>query len=134
MEENKKTFAHKKVLVVEDDQLLRGLITKKLIREGFDVKSSMDSQGVFRELANEKPDVILLDLILPGVDGFEILTRIKSEENLKDIPVLISSNLGQQEDIDRVMSLGALDFIVKANFTLDEIVKRVEKVFEDKIQ
>lgn len=130
MEEANKTNNGKKVLVVEDDKFLRELFVKKLFNEGFDVKNSIDAQGAFEILAQEKPDIILLDLILPGVDGFEILAKIKADDSLADVPVLILSNLGQQEDIDRAMSLGAYDFLVKANFTLDEIVERVKKVLE----
>jgi len=130
MEETNNASKGKKVLVVEDDKFLRELFVKKLFNEGFDVKNSIDAQGAFQIITEGKPDIILLDLILPGVDGFEILAKIKADENIADIPVLILSNLGQQEDIDRAMSLGAHDFLVKANFTLDEIVTRVKKVLD----
>ena len=130
MEEDNKIGNGKKVLVVEDDKFLRELFVKKLFTEGFEVKNSVDAQGAFEILEQEKPDIILLDLILPGIDGFEILGKIKADQSLAAIPVLILSNLGQQEDIDRAMSLGAYDFLVKANFTLDEIVERVKKVLD----
>ncbi len=131
MEEAKNTNnSGNKVLVVEDDKFLRELFVKKLFNEGFDVKNSIDAQGAFQSIEESKPDIILLDLILPGVDGFEILAKIKADENITDVPVLILSNLGQQEDIDRAMSLGAHDFLVKANFTLDEIVLRVKEILK----
>jgi DNA-binding response OmpR family regulator len=120
-----------KVLIVEDDEFLRDLVTEKMSKEGFAVRSCIDAPQVFTALAQEKPDIILLDLILPGIDGFEILARIKADESIAHIPVLILSNLGQQEDIDRVMSLGAYGFMVKANYTLKEIVARVRKVLAE---
>jgi DNA-binding response OmpR family regulator len=116
-----------KILVVEDDKFLRELLVRKLFSEGFTIESAIDSRSAFEVLSNYKPQIILLDLILPGEDGFSILEKIKKDNNLMDIPVIILSNLGQQEDIDRAMALGAMDFMVKANFTLDEIVGKVTK-------
>ncbi len=115
------------VLVVEDDKFLRELLVRKLFSEGFATESAIDSVSAFEILSKQKPQIILLDLILPGEDGFSILEKIKKDSNLANIPVIILSNLGQQEDIDRAMALGAMDFMVKANFTLDEIVEKVTK-------
>ena len=116
------------VLIVEDDKFLRELFVRKLFSEGFQVDSAIDSDEAFEILSKGKPDIIFLDLILPGMDGFEILTRIKKDDRLKNIPVMVISNLGQKEDIDRAMRLGATDFLVKANFTLDEIISRVQQI------
>ena len=128
MEENNESKNQIKILVIEDDQLLRDLLVRKLSKEGFAVSNSVDAKSAFREMEREKPDLILLDLILPGVNGFGILEKVKSDDGLAHIPVLILSNLGQEEDINRVMELGAYGFLVKANFTLDEIIVRVHKV------
>ena len=132
---NTSEYKHKggqrRVLVVEDDKFLRELFVRKMFNEGFDVESAIDAEQVFEILANKKPEVILLDLILPGIDGFEILGKIKKDDNLKDIPVMVISNLGQKEDIDKAMALGAVDFLIKANYTLDEIITRVLTVLED---
>lgn len=122
--DSQKTF----ILVIEDDKFLRELLVRKLSAEGFDVENAIDAQAAFASLAQRKPKMILCDLILPGVDGFEILKRIKEDPKTADIPVVILSNLGQKEDLDRAMSLGAKDFMVKANFTLDEIVTKVHSV------
>ncbi len=121
----------KKILVVEDDKFLRELFLKKLYNEGFDVKHAIDAPGTFEVLSETHPDIILLDLILPGEDGFSILEKLKKDQKLFSIPVVVLSNLGQQEDIDRAMSLGAVDFLVKANYTLDEIIERVLQTLKE---
>lgn len=120
--------AKKLVMVVEDDKFLRELLVRKLMSEGFAVESAIEATAAFTILAQFVPNIILLDLILPGIDGFEILTRIKADPRLVNVPVIILSNLGQKEDLDRAMTLGAKDFMVKANFTLDEIVGKVRGI------
>ncbi len=120
--------AKKLIMVVEDDKFLRELLVRKLMSEGFAVESAIEASAAFTILAQFVPNIILLDLILPGVDGFEILTRIKADPRLVNVPVIILSNLGQKEDLDRAMTLGAKDFMVKANFTLDEIVAKVRGI------
>lgn len=121
-----------KVLVVEDDKFLRELLVRKLYSDGFVVESAIDSGGAFEILKRFVPDIILLDLILPGMDGFEILSQIRKDQKLAQVPVIILSNLGQKEDIDRAMALGAADFMIKANFTLDEIVVKVRGILSKK--
>ena len=123
-EGNKKIF----VLVIEDDKFLRELLVHKLASEGFDVQNAIEAGAAFQILSERKPNIILLDLILPGVDGFEILSRIKADPKIADVPIVILSNLGQKEDLDKAMALGAKDFMVKANFTLDEIVDKVHGI------
>lgn len=114
------------VMIVEDDKFLReDLYGRKLRSAGFDIESTDNGERALKMLTMMKPDIIILDLVLPGMDGFEILEQIRAGETTKDIPVIIVSNLGQQEDIDKAMKLGATDFMVKANFTLDEIVSRI---------
>ncbi len=119
-----KTF----ILVIEDDKFLRELLVRKLTSEGFDVQNAIDAEAAFAILAERVPNIILCDLILPGIDGFEILGRIKADPRTAGVPVVILSNLGQKEDIDKAMGLGAKDFMVKANFTLDEIVTKVRSI------
>ncbi|OIP65259.1 MAG: hypothetical protein COV32_03330 [Candidatus Yonathbacteria bacterium CG10_big_fil_rev_8_21_14_0_10_43_136] len=120
------------VLVIEDDKFLRELLVRKLSSEGFDVQNAIDAEAAFAILAERKPNIILCDLILPGVDGFEILKRIKVDPKIADVPVVILSNLGQKEDLEKAMALGAKDFMVKANFTLDEIVTKVRGIVNGK--
>jgi DNA-binding response OmpR family regulator len=116
------------VLVIEDDKFLRELLVKKLSAEGFEVENALDGETAFGILAKKTPNIILLDLILPNIDGFEILGRVRKDAKTATTPVIIFSNLGEKADIDKAMGLGATDFMVKANFTLDEIVAKIHSI------
>ncbi|MGB2762366.1 MAG: response regulator [Minisyncoccales bacterium] len=120
----------KKILIVEDDKFLRELIVKKLSDEGYEVPSAIDGEEGVKKIKEDKPDLVLLDLILPGIDGFEVLSKIKKDSELSEIPVIILSNLGQKEDIEKGLHLGAIDFLIKAHFTPNEIIEKVKKVLE----
>ena len=120
------------ILVVEDDQFLRDLIVRKLEEEGFDAIQAVDGEEGLRLSKEKKPAIILLDLILPGMDGFDVLKSIKSEKSISSIPVIILSNLGQKDDIDQGIKLGASDYLIKAHFTPGEIVARVKEVLKKK--
>lgn len=120
------------VLIIEDDKFLRDLITQKLFAEGFKVQAAVDGESGLKILKEESIELIILDLLLPGIDGFEVLKRIKEDEAMKSIPVVVLSNLGQREDIDRAMSLGAEDFMVKANFTPNEIIDKIKGILRKK--
>ena len=116
------------VLVVEDDKFLRDLITRKLQREGFTVVEAVTGNEALRVTKEDPPDIILLDLILPGIDGFEILKRWKEEKATAGIPVIILSNLGQRDDVERGLRLGAVDYMIKAHFTPGEIVEKIKEI------
>lgn len=118
----------KKIMIIEDDRLLRDMMSRKLEKEGYKVSLVIDGSEGEEKVREMKPDAILLDLILPGVNGFEILENIKKDESLKEIPVIILSNLGQKSEVDKGMELGASDYLVKAHFTPEEIIKKIEKV------
>jgi len=120
----------KKVLIVEDDEFLRSLNAKRLETEGFKVAVAVDGQNAIDLIPKEMPNLIFLDLLLPGVDGFEVLKTIKADEKTKDIPVVVFSNLGQKEDIEKAHNLGAIDFLVKANFTLDDVVAKIKEILK----
>lgn len=120
----------KKILVVEDDKFLRELIVQKLIKEEYDVSQAIDGEEGVKKIKAEKPDLILLDLILPGIDGFEVLAKIKEDSTLSAIPVIVLSNLGQQEDVERGLRLGAVDYLIKAHFTPGEIIERIRSVLK----
>ena len=117
----------KKILLIEDDKFLRELIVKKLIKEGFVVLEANDGEEGLTKISQEKPDLVLLDLILPGVDGFELLQKAQEDPFIKNVPIIVLSNLGQKEDIDRCMKSGAVDYLIKAHLTPIEIVEKVKK-------
>jgi DNA-binding response OmpR family regulator len=114
-----------KILIIEDDKFLRELMARKLKEEGFAIDEAVDGEEGLRKSKEGKPNLILLDLILPGIDGFEVLAKIKQDPETKSIPVIILSNLGQKEDIEKGIKLGAVDYLVKAHFTPGEIIEKI---------
>lgn len=121
-----------KVLIIEDDKFLRDLLRQKLGRDGFLVKEAIDGEEGLKSALDDRPDLILLDLILPQIDGFGVLEKIKKDPKLSAIPVLVLSNLGQREDVSRALSAGAEDFLIKSNFTLGEVVQKIKNVLKKK--
>jgi DNA-binding response OmpR family regulator len=116
-----------KVLVVEDDRFLGSAYKAKLSKSGYDVQLATDGDEALEVLKTFIPAVILLDLVMPNRDGFSTLEAIRQTEGIKDIPVIVASNLGQKEDFDKAISLGATDFIVKSDVSLDELIARIQK-------
>lgn len=116
----------KKILLIEDDTFISEMIVKKLKATGLIVDLAIDAESGMVKIQGEKPDLILLDIVLPGMDGFAFLEKIKADKELSSIPVLILSNLGQKDEIERGFALGAKDFLVKAHLDLDEILQKVE--------
>lgn len=121
-----------KILIIEDDRFLRDLIQQKLTKEGFTTLIAVDGEEGAKITKEQKPHLILLDLILPGMDGFEILRKLKGDSETSAIPVIVLSNLGQKEDMDRAMKAGADDFMVKAHFTPTEIISKIRSILEEK--
>lgn len=119
-----------KILIIEDDKFLRELISRKLEKEGYVVCEAIDGEEGEKKIREEKPNLVLLDLILPGIDGFEVLSRIKQDPALESIPIIILSNLGQKEEIEKGLKLGAIDFLVKAHFTPAEIIEKIKNILE----
>lgn len=120
--------AKKTVLIVEDDEFLRSLTAKRLEKDNYQIEIAVDGENAISALEKIKPDIILLDLLLPGKDGFEVLKSIRSTDAVKNVPVVIFSNLGQKEDIEKAKALGVDDFLIKANFTLDDVVSKINKL------
>jgi len=120
----------RKILIIEDEKDLRFFLKTALTQAGFEVKEAIDAEEALEKIKEEKPDLILLDIILPGKSGFDFLIEIKKDPEFESIPIIIVSNLGQREEIQKGLELGAKDYIVKANFTLDEIVKKVKDALE----
>jgi DNA-binding response OmpR family regulator len=117
-----------KLLIVEDDKFLRDLAAQKLSKEHLQVFTAVDGEQGVAVAEKEIPDIILLDILLPGIDGFEVLKRIRANPALQKTHVSMLSNFGQREDIERAIAAGADQFMVKANYTLDEIVQEVKKI------
>lgn len=116
-----------KILIIEDDKFLRGLIASKLIKEGYEVIEAPDGEAGLEKMTEANFNLVILDLLLPGIDGFEVLKNFKENDAVKAIPVIILSNLGSREDIERGLNLGAVDYLVKAHFTPDEIIDKVKQ-------
>lgn len=119
-----------KVLLVEDDSFLREISSKKLTKEGYTVFEAIDGSQAVDGIKEIKPDIVLLDIILPAIDGFQVLSQIRgsSEEKIAKVPVIMLSNLGQDDDIKKAMDMGANDYLVKAHFTTEEIVAKIKKI------
>ena len=120
----------KRILIIEDDKFLRELISRKLKDEEFEIVEAVDGEEGLKKITEEKPDLILLDLILPNIDGFEVLSRMKEDLKITAIPVIILSNLGQKEEVERGLKLGAADYLIKAHFTPGEIVEKIKNVMK----
>lgn len=116
------------ILLIEDDKFLRTLMASKFEHEGYSVRAAIDGEEGFALLHKFTPKVILLDLVLPGMNGFEVLERLKKQKDTTHTPVIILSNLGQREDVERARRLGAEEFLIKANFTPGEVVEKVRRV------
>jgi DNA-binding response OmpR family regulator len=128
--ENKNTISGKKILIVEDDVFMNTLLAQKFSKMGALMFSAKNGEEVFEFLRVQKVDVIGLDILLPGMNGFDILRKIKADPNLKDIPVVILSNLGQKNDIDMGLKLGAKKFLVKALYSMDELAEQFSGVLK----
>lgn len=115
-----------KILIIEDDDFLRSLAVTKLEKEGFTVAQASDGKSGVDQVTGSLPDLIILDLMLPVMDGFAVLTTLKAEDTTKNIKVIVFSNLGEDSDIKKCLDMGANDYLIKANFTLDELVEKIK--------
>ena len=118
------------ILIIEDDKFLRELVIRKLIKEGYETSEAVDGEEGIKKIKEEKPDLILLDLILPGIDGFEVLSKMREDPALAQIPVIILSNLGQKDDVEKGLKMGAIDYLIKAHFTPGEIIEKIKVVLK----
>lgn len=115
------------ILVVEDEEFLVRALKDNLESEGYTVAIAMDGEAVFDELAKRKPDLILLDLLLPKKNGFDVLKEVKERLEWKSIPVVILSNLGEDSEIKRALELGANDYFVKSQHPIQEVTDKVHE-------
>ena len=120
----------KLILLVEDDEFLAELYATKLNLEDYEVALASDGEKGLKMIKELKPDLILLDIILPKMDGFEILKNIKTNKNLKKIPVILLTNLSQKDEVKKGLELGADDYLIKAHFMPSEVVKKIKQTID----
>lgn len=120
--------ARPKILLVEDDTFLAGMYVTKLSLEHFQVALATDGRQGVKMAKDEKPDLVLLDIVLPKLDGFQVLSAIRKDQNTAKIPVILLTNLGQKSDVDRGLALGANDYLIKAHFLPSEVIAKVKKL------
>jgi len=120
----------KTILLVEDDPFLIDIYKSKLKEVGFEIETAEDGEKALRKTKEKKPDLMLLDIVLPNIDGWEILKKIRSDPGLKDLKVIVLSNLGQKEEVEKGMALGATKYLIKAHFTPSEVVEEVKKLLK----
>lgn len=120
----------KNIVWVEDDPFLTAIIARKIMAEGVILLTAKSYDEALLIMQYQIPDIIMLDILLSGIDGFEILEHIKKDERLKNVPVILLSNLGQATDVERGLALGAESFLIKASHTLDEIITEINRVIE----
>ncbi len=120
------------VLIVEDDAFLANIYKTKFEMEGYKVSIAENGEAGLDDAQKKKPDIILLDILLPKMDGFVVLEHLKSDKNVKDIPVILLTNLGQKDDVERGLELGAADYLIKAHFKPSETVEKVRAVIKNK--
>lgn len=123
----KKTAKQKLVLLVEDDQFLQKILRQRLTEEGVQVEVAGDGEAALKAIRELKPSLVLLDLILPKKNGFEVLAELRKESAFAKLPVVVLSNLGQQEDKEHMEALGVKDYLVKADHSLSEMVEKVKE-------
>ena len=117
----------KSILLVEDDEFLAELYATKLNLEGFEVSLAVDGEKGVKMAKEVKPHLIFLDIILPKMDGFEVLKTIKQDKDLKNIPVILLTNLSQKDEVKKGLDLGANDYLIKAHFMPSEVVKKIKQ-------
>lgn len=120
------SMENKNILIVEDDSSMRALLEEAFVNTQFTVYTSKDGEDAIDKIARYIPDVVLLDVILPKKDGFEVLKQIRENPSLKSIPVILLTNLERSEDVEKALSFGATTYLVKSNYTLREIIEKVK--------
>jgi DNA-binding response OmpR family regulator len=125
--DNKIKYMAKRILIIEDEKILSDLLEKKLKEEGYEVSLAPNGEAGLSILRKEKFDLILLDIIMPKMGGFEVLKEMNKDSQLKKIPVIVISNSGQPVEISRALELGVKDYLIKTQFDPQEVVEKVKK-------
>lgn len=113
------------VLIAEDEGALSGVLKSKLTRHGFIVEIAQDGVEAVEKIRTLKPAVVLLDLIMPNKNGFQVLEEVKADPSLASIPIVVFSNLNQEEDRERTKKLGAVDFLVKSDIAISDVIEKI---------
>jgi len=119
----------KKILVVEDEPMLATVLKSRLEKEGFEVFQARDGVEALTNLKQNKYDLVLLDIILPKMSGFEVMESIKSDPNASEVPIVIVSNLGQESDVQKGQMLGAIGYFIKAQLSIEELISKIKEFF-----
>jgi len=122
----------KRILFIEDESALQKTFGEVLKQEGYEMISALDGEVGLRLAKSQKPDLILLDLVLPKLHGFEVLKELKENQETKEIPVIVLTNLEATEDIERAIELGATAYLVKENYSLEEVAEKIKKALENR--
>jgi len=122
------TTTAKKILIIEDEVILLDLLTKKLSREGYEVKTAQNGKEGMLMMAKEVPDLVLADIVMPEKNGFAVIAEMKQSELLKNVPIIIISNSGQPVDLDKARGLGVFDWLIKTEFDPQKVVEKVKQV------
>ena len=117
----------KKILLVEDEEIMIDLLQRKLTKEGYEVSVARDGEEGLKLMREVKPALILLDIVMPKMGGFEVMEEMGKDKNLKDIPVIVISNSGQPVELDKAQKLGAKDWLIKTEFDPQEVLNKVVK-------
>jgi len=117
----------KKVILVEDEQVIVDLLERKLVQEGYDVTVARDGVEGLKKMKEVKPDLVLLDIIMPRMGGFEVMAQMGKDPELKEIPIIIISNSGQPVELDKARELGARDWLIKTEFDPQEVLDKVKR-------
>jgi CheY-like chemotaxis protein len=117
----------KKVLLVEDEEIMINLLQKKLIQEGYNVEVAINGEEGLKKIKELKPDIVLLDIIMPKMGGFEVMEEMRKDPELNKIPIVVISNSGQPVELDKAKELGAKDWLIKTEFDPQEVIEKVIK-------
>ncbi|HBO16549.1 MAG: Two-component response regulator PhoP [Candidatus Moranbacteria bacterium GW2011_GWE2_35_2-] len=120
----------KKIVIIEDEVILRETLQDFLEKEDFDVDSAADGEAGVEMVMRKNPDLVLLDIILPKKNGYEVITELRENQTTKDVPIILLTNLGSIRDIEKALALGATTYLVKADYQLKEIVEKIKGVLE----
>lgn len=120
----------KKILFIEDESALQKTFGEILRQEGYEMISALDGEAGLKLAKSIKPDLILLDLILPKIHGFDVLKELKEDEKTKEIPIIVLTNLERVEDVEKALELGATTYLVKADYTLEEVIEKIKNALK----